>query len=117
MSEERLDHLLSAWQEQQRQGHNVPATELCRDQPELAVELERRIAALRRMNDLARQEVETLPPPSRPARAPPWLPAFALAPPVMASASPATRSWARWAGAAWGSSTRRGRRSSAAPWR
>ena len=64
MSEDRLDHLLSAWQEQQRQGRDVPATELCRDQPELAAELERRIAALRRRNDLAGQETEAPPPPA-----------------------------------------------------
>src|SRR5215471_18890983 len=62
MSEERLDKLLSAWQEQRRQGHNVPAAELCHEQPELQSELERRIDAVRRMDDLAAQGAQTLPP-------------------------------------------------------
>jgi WD40 repeat protein len=66
MSEERLDDLLSAWQEQRRRGLDVPAAELCRDQPELAPELERRIRALRLLDDLAGQAAET-----RPAAAPP----------------------------------------------
>jgi serine/threonine-protein kinase len=63
MSEERLNNLLSAWQEQQRQGRDVPAAELCRDHPELRRELERRIQAVRQMNDLAGREAETLPAP------------------------------------------------------
>jgi WD40 repeat protein len=53
MSEERLNSLLSAWQEQQLQGRDVPAGELCRDCPELTEELSRRIRALRRKNNLA----------------------------------------------------------------
>jgi tetratricopeptide (TPR) repeat protein len=52
MSEERLNSLLLAWQEQQLQGHDVPAAELCRDCPELAEELSQRIGVLRRMNNL-----------------------------------------------------------------
>jgi hypothetical protein len=48
MLEDRLNSLLLAWQEQQRQGREVSAAELCRDCPELA----RRIAVLRRMNHL-----------------------------------------------------------------
>jgi eukaryotic-like serine/threonine-protein kinase len=64
MSEERLDKLLSAWREQRRQGHNVPAAELCHEQPELQSELERRIAAVRRMDDLAAQGAQNLPPPA-----------------------------------------------------
>src|SRR5262249_6705 len=75
VSEDRLDHLLSAWQEQQRQGRDVPATELCRHQPDLAAALrrappergaegERRIGALRRGTDLAGQETEAPPPPA-----------------------------------------------------
>jgi serine/threonine-protein kinase len=52
MVEDRLNCLLSAWQAQQVQGRDVPATELCRDCPELAEELSRRIAVLRQMNQL-----------------------------------------------------------------
>src|SRR5262249_26566885 len=52
MSEERLNSLLSAWQEQQLQGRDVPAAELCRDCPELTEDLSRRIGALRPMNNL-----------------------------------------------------------------
>jgi tetratricopeptide (TPR) repeat protein/tRNA A-37 threonylcarbamoyl transferase component Bud32 len=52
MSEERLNSLLSLWQEQQLLGCEVPAAELCRACPELEEELTRRIAVLRRMNDL-----------------------------------------------------------------
>src|SRR5262249_36129414 len=52
MLEDRLNSLLSAWQEQQLQGHDVSAAELCRDCPELAEELGRRIAVLRQMNEL-----------------------------------------------------------------
>jgi len=52
VSESRLDSLLLAWQEERQQGRDVPAGELCRDCPELAGELNRRIGILRRMNDL-----------------------------------------------------------------
>jgi tRNA A-37 threonylcarbamoyl transferase component Bud32 len=52
MVEDRLNSLLLAWQEQHLQGRDVPAAELCRDRPDLAGELERRIAVLRRMNGL-----------------------------------------------------------------
>jgi serine/threonine-protein kinase len=62
MSEERLDWLLSIWQEQHRQGRDVPAAELCREHPDLTPELERRIEALRQMGDLAAQTAETLAP-------------------------------------------------------
>jgi serine/threonine-protein kinase len=67
MSEERLDNLLSAWQEQQRQGRDVPAAQLCREHPELAPELERRIEAVRRIGDLALQAAQTLPPAAPPS--------------------------------------------------
>jgi WD40 repeat protein/tetratricopeptide (TPR) repeat protein len=53
MSEERLDALLLAWQEHHLHGRDVPAAELCRDCPELADELGKRIAVLRRMDLLA----------------------------------------------------------------
>jgi serine/threonine protein kinase len=62
MSEERLESLLSAWREQQRQGRDVPAAQLCHEYPELAPELERRIRALRQRNDLAAQQAESRPP-------------------------------------------------------
>jgi serine/threonine-protein kinase len=52
MSEERLIRLLLAWQEQHLQGRNLPVAELCRDCPELAEELGRRIDVLRRMDRL-----------------------------------------------------------------
>jgi WD40 repeat protein len=61
VSEERLDNLLSAWQEQRRRGRDLPAAELCREQPELAPELERRIHALRQMDGLADLAAETTP--------------------------------------------------------
>jgi tetratricopeptide (TPR) repeat protein/tRNA A-37 threonylcarbamoyl transferase component Bud32 len=54
MREDRLNSLLVAWQEQQFHGRDVSAAELCRDCPELAEELSRRIEVLRRMNDLLR---------------------------------------------------------------
>jgi formylglycine-generating enzyme required for sulfatase activity len=52
MSEERLNDLLSAWQEQRLHGRDLPAAELCRDCPELIPELELRIRAVRHMNNL-----------------------------------------------------------------
>jgi WD40 repeat protein/tRNA A-37 threonylcarbamoyl transferase component Bud32 len=52
MSEERLNSLLLVWQEQHLQGRDVPAADLCRDCPELAEELSKRIGALRQMNRL-----------------------------------------------------------------
>jgi WD40 repeat protein len=53
MTEERLNDLLLAWQEQHCQGHELPAAELCRDCPELAGELARRINVVRQMSLLA----------------------------------------------------------------
>jgi serine/threonine protein kinase len=53
MNEERLNDVLSRWQEQQLQGRDPPAAELCADCPELAEELSKRIGVLRRMNGLA----------------------------------------------------------------
>jgi WD40 repeat protein/formylglycine-generating enzyme required for sulfatase activity len=52
MLEDRLSSLLLEWHEQQVQGRDVTAMELCRDCPELAEELSRRIAVLRQMNKL-----------------------------------------------------------------
>jgi hypothetical protein len=51
-TEARLNDLLSLWQRRHAEGHSVPAAELCRDCPELAPELERRIRALQEMNRL-----------------------------------------------------------------
>jgi tetratricopeptide (TPR) repeat protein len=53
--EPRLADLLSVWQANQDQGEDLPAAELCRDCPELAPELERRLRALRQVNRLARR--------------------------------------------------------------
>src|SRR5581483_10114051 len=137
MSADHLDHLLSAWQEQRRHGRDVPAAELCRDQPELAPELERRIAALRQLDDLAGQAAETRPPAAPPSEAAPYrpsaprprlvMPAPRAVPPRLrppegrrapaGSACPGTRSWPRWGGAAWASSTEPGRPSWAGWWR
>jgi serine/threonine protein kinase/Tfp pilus assembly protein PilF len=52
MSEERLNSLLLAWQDYQERGHDVPADELCRDCPELAATLARRIQVLREMKQM-----------------------------------------------------------------
>jgi serine/threonine protein kinase len=54
-----LSELLSAWEREQASGRDVPATDLCRDHPELAPELERHIQALRQMNNLARAAAKT----------------------------------------------------------
>ncbi len=47
---ERLADLLLRWEEMQEQGQPVTAEELCRDCPELLVELRRRIRALQSLN-------------------------------------------------------------------
>jgi serine/threonine protein kinase len=52
MVEDRLNSLLLAWQEQQLQGRDVAPADLCRDCPELAPELARRIAVLSQINNL-----------------------------------------------------------------
>src|SRR5579884_695325 len=57
-----VDNLLSLWEQEKARGRDLPVTELCRDRPELAPELERRLRALRRLNDLAGRDAETLPP-------------------------------------------------------
>src|SRR4051794_14180885 len=51
-AEPRIDSLLLRWQEQQSQDRDVPAAELCRDCPELLPELQRQIAALKRLNNI-----------------------------------------------------------------
>jgi hypothetical protein len=69
MREERLNSLLLAWQEQQLQGRDVSAAELCRDCPELAEELRRRIDALRQMQALLGTGDKGCPPPDGPGAA------------------------------------------------
>jgi WD40 repeat protein/tRNA A-37 threonylcarbamoyl transferase component Bud32 len=54
-----LEELLSQWQRDAAQGRDSTATELCRDHPELAAELERRIRAARRRDDQAGQADDT----------------------------------------------------------
>jgi serine/threonine protein kinase len=55
MSDETvLGTLLSAWQLHRDQGCELPATALCADRPDLAEELQRRIDAVRRLDQLAR---------------------------------------------------------------
>lgn len=45
---DRLNSLLLCWQEQQLQGRDVPAAELCRDCPELEQELRKYMDVLHR---------------------------------------------------------------------
>jgi hypothetical protein len=51
-AESRVDDLLSLWQERHARGEDVPATELCRECPELLPDLERRLLALRHMHNM-----------------------------------------------------------------
>jgi tRNA A-37 threonylcarbamoyl transferase component Bud32 len=82
MSDEAaLDGLLSLWQQEKARGRDLPATALCPDRPELAEELSRRIAAVRQMSDLARQEAETLAPPGQPSEDATLVPGPRSAPP------------------------------------
>jgi WD40 repeat protein/tRNA A-37 threonylcarbamoyl transferase component Bud32 len=76
MSDEAvLDELLSVWQQAKGQGRGLPATALCRERPELAAELGRRIEALGQMNDLPMPEGLTLLPPTLPPEDAALLPA------------------------------------------
>jgi WD40 repeat protein len=59
MNDDRLNSLLSAWQQQQLAGRDVAAAELCGGCPELAEELARCIGVLRRMNDLVQENGAT----------------------------------------------------------
>ncbi len=68
-NEEALDDLLSLWQSAQAEGRDVSARELCRDCPELAEELDRRIAVVRRMNELIQPCEEPSPPAEAPQQA------------------------------------------------
>jgi serine/threonine protein kinase len=74
-AETRLDELLSRWQSHRARGEDISASELCRDCPELARELEQRLQALGQMQDLLRtsdQLATTKPPAPAPATAPPF---------------------------------------------
>ncbi len=62
-----VDNLLSLWEQERARGRDLAATELCRDRPELAAELERRLRALRQLNGVAGQEAETLAPAAPPS--------------------------------------------------
>jgi serine/threonine protein kinase len=55
MDPHSLETLLERWSDALDQGRDLPAAELCRDRPELAEELERRMAECRRMSALMRQ--------------------------------------------------------------
>jgi hypothetical protein len=57
--ETALAELLSMWEQEAAGGHDVPAAELCRDRPELAAELQRRIEAVRGIDKLARRAEPT----------------------------------------------------------
>lgn len=48
-----LRELLSTWEQGLVQGRDQPASELCRDRPDLANELDRRIEEVRRLNKRA----------------------------------------------------------------
>ena len=80
--EARVTALLTYWQEQQRQGNDIPAEELCRDCPDLQTEVGQRLRSLRQMPHLVAgvnasqaeaAEDATLPPPG--AAEAPTLPA------------------------------------------
>ena len=52
--EAELEDMVSLWQRRRAEGETATPAQLCRERPELLPELERRIAVLERMNDLAR---------------------------------------------------------------
>ncbi len=51
-----LDELLSQWQAEKARGRDLPALAMCRERPEMAEELGRRIEAVRRMSALAQAD-------------------------------------------------------------
>jgi tetratricopeptide (TPR) repeat protein len=78
--EQVMDELVSQWQEWYAQGADMAATQLCRDCPELAPEVERRVTALRQAQHL----VDTRDPlasagPAPPGQGPPAGPLPAVA--------------------------------------
>jgi hypothetical protein len=84
--ETALNELQSLWERELARGRDVPATELCRDRPDLTPELERRLGAVRRMNALAapetvatsRSTAEPSPAGAAPPRDLPSLPGYEL---------------------------------------
>src|SRR5262245_17426598 len=65
MSQPSVASLLCRWEEAFREGRDLPATDLCRDRPELAEALQQAIDARRELcRLLARQDAATLPPPT-----------------------------------------------------
>jgi eukaryotic-like serine/threonine-protein kinase len=62
VDETLLEELLSQWQRDAARGQVLTSTELCRDRPELAPELERRIRAVRQRDDLAGQTATSIDP-------------------------------------------------------
>jgi hypothetical protein len=62
-----LDELVSVWQREKARGRDLPATEVCRDCPELAGALGRRIAALRFRDASSRPADATVAPIAVPA--------------------------------------------------
>ena len=59
-AEDRLEEMLEEWAEEHARGRDVPAEELCRDNPSLLPQLREQIEALRRMDALARSGGETV---------------------------------------------------------
>ncbi len=55
-----LSELLSLWEREQAQGLDVTVTDLCRDCPELAPDLEQHIRALRKMKGLGQAAEQTV---------------------------------------------------------
>jgi WD40 repeat protein/tRNA A-37 threonylcarbamoyl transferase component Bud32 len=58
--EELLAEMLTVWRREAERGRDMATTDLCRDRPDLAVELEARIRALRRMDNLNHHEDRTI---------------------------------------------------------
>jgi hypothetical protein len=63
---DRIDEMLSRWEELHRRGQEVSAAELCADRPEMADELRRRIRALRVINRPLESTRDTAPHRSEP---------------------------------------------------
>jgi hypothetical protein len=61
MSELALSELLSKWEHELAADRDWPAEELCHDRPDLVPELQRRIDALRHLNQLAEQSLSYFP--------------------------------------------------------
>jgi Protein kinase domain len=55
MTDDRIGPLVKQWDDAFQQGRDIPADELCKDCPELAAEVAKRIEALKRIEDLINQ--------------------------------------------------------------